>query len=69
VRAAFEQTARPANTAAYVGRQQEHVVPFPAPVRPAGMSEEQRIDFLAACEGRITWRMYFAKWGRIGLSL
>jgi hypothetical protein len=28
-----------------------------------GMCEAQRIDFKAACEGRITWRQYFEKWG------
>ncbi|MDE1902116.1 MAG: relaxase/mobilization nuclease domain-containing protein [Alphaproteobacteria bacterium] len=29
----------------------------------AGMSEAQRIDFIAACDGKITWRQYFEKWG------
>jgi hypothetical protein len=33
----------------------------------AGMSEEQRTDYIAACDGKITWRQYFKKWG--GLSL
>jgi len=39
------------------------------PHRPTGMCEAQRIDFMAACEGKITWWQYFAKWGRQGLSL
>jgi hypothetical protein len=34
-----------------------------------GMSEAQRIDFKAACDGKITWRQYFAKWGSSGPSL
>lgn len=29
----------------------------------SGMSEAQRIDFIAACEGKITWRQYFERWG------
>ena len=29
----------------------------------SGMGEEQRLDYLAACEGKITWRQYFQKWG------
>ena len=29
----------------------------------SGMCEVQRIDFLAACDGKITWRQYFEKWG------
>jgi hypothetical protein len=29
----------------------------------SGMCEAQRIDFVAACEGRITWRQYFDRWG------
>jgi len=33
------------------------------------MCEAQRIDFEAACEGKITWRQYFAKWGENSLSL
>ena len=45
--------------------------PDPAPVlfRPpsggglAGMYKEQQIDFEAACEGKITWRQYFQRWG------
>jgi hypothetical protein len=39
------------------------IVPFLEPVRPSGMCAEQRTDYLAACDGRITWRQYFAKWG------
>ena len=31
------------------------------------MPEEQRLDYIAACDGKITWRQYFRKWG--GLSL
>jgi hypothetical protein len=27
------------------------------------MCTEQRIDYLAACDGKITWGRYFAKWG------
>jgi len=27
------------------------------------MCEEQRIDYLAACDGKITWAAYFRKWG------
>ena len=43
------------------------------PQRPSdlsGMCEAQRIDFKAACEGKITWQQYFMKWGRglVGLS-
>jgi hypothetical protein len=41
-----------------------------APQRPvringntSGMCEAQRIDLLAAMEGRMTWREYFQKWG------
>ncbi len=33
------------------------------------MSNEQRVDFVAACEGKITWRRYFAKWGNRELAL
>jgi len=33
----------------------------------SGMSAEQRADYNAACDGKITWRQYFMKWG--GLSL
>jgi len=29
----------------------------------SGMCEAQRIDFIAACEGRITWCQYFDRWG------
>lgn len=48
-------------------RQQKVVNLIPTFVRAArafGMCEEQRIDFDAACAGRITWARYFAKWGR-----
>lgn len=31
--------------------------------KPSGMSEAQWLDFIAACEGKITWRQYFQKWG------
>jgi len=27
------------------------------------MAAEQRLDYLAACDGKITWGWYFAKWG------
>ena len=40
-----------------------------APSRPAGMCHAQRTDYLAACDGKITWKEYFAKWGRPGLTL
>lgn len=33
------------------------------------MNEAQRIDFIAACEGRMTWKAYFDKWGTAGLTL
>ena len=29
----------------------------------SGMCEAQRIDFIAACDGKITWGQYFEKWG------
>jgi hypothetical protein len=32
----------------------------------SAMSEAQRIDFKAACDGKITWRQYYAKWGSPG---
>jgi len=32
----------------------------------SGMCEAQRINFKAACEGRITWGQYFEKWGKEG---
>jgi hypothetical protein len=43
--------------------------PILLPKWPAGMCEAQHIDFVAACEGRITWRQYFAKWGENTLTL
>ena len=39
------------------------------PARPTGMCEAQRVDYLAACDGKITWKQYFAKWARDGLTL
>ena len=33
------------------------------PTKASGMCEAQRIDFKAACEGKITWKQYFDKWG------
>lgn len=33
------------------------------------MSKEQLADYIAACDGKITWAQYFQKWGRGGLSL
>ena len=37
---------------------------LPRPRRPiGGMCEAQRVDYLAACAGKITWRRYFTKWG------
>ncbi|MDE1901858.1 MAG: relaxase/mobilization nuclease domain-containing protein [Alphaproteobacteria bacterium] len=43
----------------------------PRPQRPrggffAGMCEAQIIDFLAACDGQITWGQYFMIWGKEG---
>ena len=29
----------------------------------ANMTGEQRLDYLAACDGKITWARYYAKWG------
>jgi hypothetical protein len=59
-----------------------HVRPKPirpdtpvAPVRPmlsrntGGMCAAQRADFIAACEGKITWAQYFQKWGGGGSNL
>jgi len=40
-----------------------------APQRPSGMCEAQRVDFIAACDGKITWRQYYAKWGSDRLTL
>ncbi|MBP7253565.1 MAG: relaxase/mobilization nuclease domain-containing protein [Alphaproteobacteria bacterium] len=31
--------------------------------KPSGMCEQQWLDFVAACEGKITWKQYFQKWG------
>jgi len=39
------------------------------PMSYGNMSREQWLDFLAACEGRISWLEYFRKWGKDGLSL
>ena len=39
------------------------------PHRPDSMCEAQRIDFLAACEGKITWRQYFALWSANALAI
>ena len=39
------------------------------PTRPTGMCEAQRADYLAACDGKITWRLYFSKWGGNSLTL
>ena len=35
----------------------------------SGMCEEQRLDYIAACDGKITWKRYFQKWGRINQAL
>lgn len=45
------------------------VQPFRPLRHSSGMCEEQRADFVAACDGKITWRQYFAKWGNRGLTL
>jgi len=42
-----------------------HHVAFAA--QSSGMSEEQRIDYVAACDGKITWQQYFRKWGSLSL--
>jgi hypothetical protein len=47
----------------------EIVQPFRAPRPASGMCEAQRADLIAACEGKITWPQYFAKWGNRGLTL
>jgi hypothetical protein len=40
------------------------IVPMMIPRRPAsGMCPEQAADYRAACNGTITWAMYFRKWG------
>jgi hypothetical protein len=44
-----------------------HLVAFA--VTSSGMSEEQRIDYIAACDGKITWRQYFTKWGHWSLQV
>jgi hypothetical protein len=46
-----------------------------APIRPAlhgnrsGMCAAQLADYIAACEGRITWAQYFKKWGGNTLTM
>jgi hypothetical protein len=47
----------------------EIVQRLPIPSRPTGMCEAQRAEYLAACDGKITWRQYFAKWGADRLTL
>lgn len=53
--------------------EQQPMRPMSGPARDEGMlsrmSEAQRIDFIAACEGRMTWRVYFERWGLAGLTL
>jgi hypothetical protein len=52
----------PAAAAARADRQEA----APAAALGAGdgsMCAEQRIDYRAACDGKITWARYFAKWG------
>jgi hypothetical protein len=44
--------------------------PEPMPHRPisrGGMGAEQLTDYIAACDGKITWRQYFMKWGNLSL--
>jgi hypothetical protein len=36
--------------------------------RPAGMSDQQWSDYIAACEGRLSWRAYFERWGNVSLG-
>lgn len=45
------------------------VQPFRPLRHSSGMCAEQLADFIAACDGKITWRQYFAKWGDRGLTL
>lgn len=33
------------------------------PIASSSMCAEQQADYRAACDGKITWRAYFAKWG------
>jgi len=47
----------------------EITLPPLRPQRPMGMCAAQRVDFVAACEGKITWRQYYAKWGNNALTL
>jgi len=42
---------------------------FVSSVAASGMCAEQRADYMAACEGKITWVQYFRKWGRNTPSL
>lgn len=42
--------------------QQNTFIPM-RPVAHGGMCEAQRIDYEAACAGRITWAEYYKKWG------
>jgi hypothetical protein len=38
--------------------------PLPPPARGGGgMGAEQLSDYLAACEGKISWAQYHRKWG------
>jgi hypothetical protein len=60
---------RPAAQSAHAHEKQPCI---PGPIRsgkPGGMSEQQYRDFIAACEGRITWAEYFRKWGGKSLGL
>jgi hypothetical protein len=60
----------------HIRKSARHERPAEQPQQPArsqptpfgGMSAEQLADFIAACEGRITWRQYFERWGKKGLS-
>lgn len=53
------QTARPQTQVQHRPQPQQ-----PTSGRPPSMSEAQWLDFLAACEGKISWRQYFQKWGK-----
>jgi hypothetical protein len=44
----------------------DQTTPQPGSQTKSAMSEAQRLDYEAACAGKITWRQYFAKWGRAG---
>ncbi len=60
--------SRLASTVSRQAEQQRQALP-PRPLAHGGMCAEQRTDLKAAQDGKISWREYFAKWARGGLSL